>query len=124
MNIKQQQGQQQARNNHHQAQDVVKILFVSRHPQILATVVRLINNNPQWEAVGVITDEEAKEHFLHHRVDLVMLGSSITEESENEIRAFFRDKNPDILVIQHYGGGSGLLNSEIQEALNQKKNKA
>lgn len=123
MNIKQQQGQQ-ARNNHHQAQDVVKILFVSRHPEILATVVRLINNNPQWEAVGVMTDEDAKEHFIHHRVDLVMLGSSITEESENELRAFFREENPDIVVIQHYGGGSGLLNSEIMEALNQKNKKS
>ncbi|MFM2368728.1 MAG: hypothetical protein RL619_1028 [Bacteroidota bacterium] len=33
-----------------------------------------------------------------------------------------KKKNPNIIVVQHYGGGSGLLKSEILVALESDKN--
>ena len=41
----------------------------------------------------------------------------IDEESEAMLDAFFRKTNSKIIIIQHYGGGSGLLKSEILLAL-------
>jgi hypothetical protein len=93
------------------------ILIIGRHPEILATVVRLVNNNPAWNATGSQTDDEAILAFDTQDFALVLLGGGITPESETRLCAYFRNCNPDIRIVQHYGGGSGLLAAEIYEAL-------
>ncbi|GAA3978101.1 hypothetical protein [Mucilaginibacter dorajii] len=93
------------------------ILVIGRHPEILATVVRLINNNPDWQATGCLTDEEAIQHFDTQPCTLVLLGGGIPPESEQHLSAYFMSRNPQIKIVQHYGGGSGLLAAEIYEAL-------
>jgi hypothetical protein len=80
-------------------------------------VVRLINANENWEGIGAITDEEAMRIFQKENIEIVLLGSGIDEESEAMLDAFFRKVNSKIKIIQHYGGGSGLLKSEILLAL-------
>jgi Mg2+/Co2+ transporter CorC len=45
------------------------------------------------------------------------LGSGIQYENEINLRSFFKKQNPNCIIIQHYGGGSGLLKSEILLAL-------
>jgi hypothetical protein len=97
------------------------ILYIGRHAEILAIVVRLINSNENWNGVGVMNDEEAKEIFCQKEFSLVLLGSGIQEESEAELCAFFKKQNPNISIVQHYGGGSGLLKSEILLALENNK---
>ncbi|MFV8392714.1 hypothetical protein [Flavobacterium sp. LB2P6] len=97
--------------------ETINILYIGRHLEILATVVRLINSNENWNGVGVRSDEEAKDIFLKKDFSLVLLGSGIQEESETELCAFFKNQNPNIVIVQHYGGGSGLLKSEILLAL-------
>jgi hypothetical protein len=94
-----------------------QILTICRHPEILATVVRLVNNNPEWECTGVITDEQALAAFTARDYKLVLLGSGIEPESEEKLCAVFKANNPAIAIVQHYGGGSGLLSAEIYEAL-------
>ncbi len=95
----------------------IQILVIGRHPEILATVVRLVNNNPAWNATGCITNEEAISAFTEQQFKLVLLGGGVDETSENELCAHFKAANPDIKIVQHYGGGSGLLSAEIYEAL-------
>ncbi|TDE29859.1 hypothetical protein E0I61_07765 [Flavobacterium ranwuense] len=102
--------------------ETINILYIGRHLEILATVVRLINANDNWNGVGVMNDEEAKEIFLRKDFSLVLLGSGIQEESETNLCAFFNNQNPNIIIVQHYGGGSGLLKSEILDALENNKN--
>jgi hypothetical protein len=102
--------------------ETIHILYIGRHLEILATVIRLINANDNWNGVGVMNDEEAKEIFLRKDFSLVLLGSGIQEESETNLCAFFKNKNPNISIVQHYGGGSGLLKSEIVLALDNNKN--
>ena len=80
-------------------------------------VVRLINANENWEGIGAVTDEEAMRIFQRENIDIILLGSGIDEESEAMLDAFFRKVNSKIKIIQHYGGGSGLLKSEILLAL-------
>ncbi|MFV8270321.1 hypothetical protein ACNQGP_10365 [Flavobacterium sp. GT2N3] len=102
--------------------ETITILYIGRHLEILETVIRLINANENWNGVGVMNDEEAKEIFLRKDFSLVLLGSGIQEESETELCAFIKNQNPNISIVQHYGGGSGLLKSEILGALKNNKN--
>jgi DNA-binding NtrC family response regulator len=98
----------------------VQILVIGRHEQIMQTVLRLLSQQEQWQAIGAITDEEAIEKFQQHHFDIVLLGGGVEEESEQKLCSLFTFQHPDIIIIQHYGGGSGLLNNEIQEALYKK----
>jgi hypothetical protein len=95
----------------------VKILVIGRHQEILQTVVRLVNNNPDWHSTGVSTDEEAIDTFNSDTFKLVLLGGGIEPESEKLLCAYFKAHNKDIIIVQHYGGGSGLLAAEIYQAL-------
>ena len=94
-----------------------KILVVGRHEQILQTVLRLINQNDDRIADAAITDEEAKNLFSLNLYDLVLLGGGLDESSEKKLRLYFITLNPEIKIVQHYGGGSGLLYGEIKNAL-------
>jgi DNA-binding NarL/FixJ family response regulator len=98
----------------------IEILLIGRHPQIMETVLRLINQNENWNAVGALTDEEAVEKFHRYNFQLVLLGGGIEEASERKLRSLFTFHDPEIIIIQHYGGGSGLLSNEIMEALDKK----
>ncbi|WP_221452782.1 hypothetical protein [Mucilaginibacter sp. FT3.2] len=99
------------------ASSAIKILVIGRHPEILATVVRLVNNNPDWIATGCQTDDEAIQAFDEQAFAMVLLGGGIPPESETRLSAYFIGCNPHIRIVQHYGGGSGLLTAEIYEAL-------
>lgn len=95
----------------------IQILVIGRNEQILATVERLINNNPKWQATTCLTDEGAisacnKQHF-----ELVLLGGGIDDNSNNYLREQLDAIQPGIKIIQHYGGGSGLLATEINMGL-------
>src|SRR5258708_6138129 len=97
--------------------DKVQILVVGRNPEIVQTVVRLINNNPAWNAAHALTDDHAIATFESRPFDLVLLGGGIEPESDQHLRRAFTTRNPQITIIQHYGGGSGLLATEINMAL-------
>ena len=94
----------------------IQILAIGRHSEILQTVVRLINNNPDWQATGAATDDEAILAFGIQQFKIVLLGGGIEKESEDRLCSTFRTLNPNIIIIQH-GGGSGLLTAEIYQAL-------
>ena len=95
----------------------VEILVICRHEGILQTIVRLINNNPAWNATGAVTDDEALTAFTGHPFKLVLLGSGIEKASEDKLSMAFKIHDPSITIVEHYGGGSGLLFTEIYEAI-------
>jgi hypothetical protein len=96
----------------------MKILVIGRHPQIMETVLRLINSQPTWRAEGAITDQEAIEKF-NPTFNLVLIGGGVEESSEKKLKAAFEKMNPHLKMIRHYGGGSGLLFNEIEETIAQ-----
>lgn len=96
---------------------MIKILYIGKHKEILDTVVRLLNANDEWFGIGAETDEEALHLFSTYNFALVLLGCGISPESEEFLICSFREQNPDIIIIQHYGGGSGLLKNEIISAI-------
>jgi len=94
-----------------------EILVICRHPEILATIVRLINNKPEWNATGCETDEQAINAFKNISCKLVLIGAGVTPSSELHLCQAFTAHNPQVKIVQHYGGGSGLLFAEIYGAL-------
>ena len=98
------------------------ILYIGRNAEITTVVVRLLNNNEDWFGMGTTLDNEAQELFMQHPFDIVLLGNGITKDEDLQLRAFFTNHNPAIKIVQHYGGGSGLLKSEILIALEKKAN--
>ena len=97
--------------------DKIQILVIGRNEQIVATVERLINNNQAWQATTCLTDEGAITACDKQAFDLVLLGGGIDIHSEAILRTAIRARRPGLKVIQHYGGGSGLLTTEINMAL-------
>jgi hypothetical protein len=97
--------------------DKINILVVGRNSEIVATVCRLINNNPAWTSTQALTDEEAISLFESQPFQLVLLGGGIEPASDQLLRQAFTSRNPQIIIIQHYGGGSGLLATEINMAV-------
>jgi DNA-binding NtrC family response regulator len=93
----------------------LNILIIGRHQQIMETVLRLINSQPEWKASGAMTDTEAIEKFKTRDFQLVMIGGGVSEESELKLSHEFKKLNQKIKIIRHYGGGSGLLFNEIRE---------
>lgn len=96
----------------------INILYIGRHPEITATVDRLLNNNDEWTGLCTTQDDEAQMLFKAHDITIVLLGNGISRDEELQLRHFFAAHNPMAKIVQHYGGGSGLLKSEIYMALN------
>ncbi len=95
----------------------LNILAIHRDTKILATVLRLINTNEQWNGIGSTSDEEAIEMFHQQPVGIVLFCAGIDPKSEEKLKAVFSMQKPAPIFLQHFGGGSGLLNAEIYEAL-------
>jgi DNA-binding NtrC family response regulator len=100
----------------------IQILIICSHEEILQTIIRLINKNEKWNAIGAINSETAIKVFNQQTFDLVLLGSGIDNEDENKLQQIFLQKNPQIKIVQHFGGGSGLLFNEIEAALSDNAN--
>ena len=94
-----------------------QILVIGRHEEIMETLLRIINRNEAWEGMGALSDTEAMQVFDEFHFELVLLSSGIPEDSEKKLCTYFRQQQPSIIIIQHYGGGSGLLSNELLEAL-------
>ncbi|PZR09980.1 MAG: hypothetical protein DI539_21565 [Flavobacterium psychrophilum] len=95
----------------------INILYTGRHPEILETVVRLINQNENWKGYGAADNEKAINLFKTINFAIVLLGCGIPENEEKQLRDAFYKINPKCSIVQHYGGGSGLLSNEIHAAL-------
>lgn len=94
-----------------------QILVIGRNADIVAILEKAINKNEHWQAFSALEDERAVELFHQHPIDIVLLSSGIEPESETKLRKLFMLQNTDIIIIQHYGGGTGLLENEIRSAL-------
>ena len=94
------------------------ILYIGRDSEITVVMNRLLNARPEWKGICVCTDEEAVSVFKEEVIDLVLLGNGIDQQCEQALRLKLEAIKPSIKIVQHYGGGSGLLYGEIMTALN------
>lgn len=96
----------------------ISILYLGKHPEILATVIRLINSRENWTGKGVFDVAAAIDLISKSSFNIILLGCGIPESEELQFKDYLHQTYPEIKVIQHYGGGSGLLFNEVLEALN------
>ena len=101
----------------------LEFLIFGKNQSILEILIPLVNSNEEWNAVGFSDDQEAKDYFQHHQLDIVLLSSGIDKACEENMRTFFVTLQPEVEIIQHYGGGSGLLKCEILEVLEKRKSR-
>ncbi len=97
------------------------ILYIGRNEEITATMNRLLNARKEWKGLTTCIDEQALAIGNHEHIDLVLLGNGITIEAEEKLRVGLMKIRPTLKIIQHYGGGSGLLYGEIMSALGSDK---
>jgi hypothetical protein len=95
-------------------------LILGKNQPILDILLRLVNANKDWSAVGFNDEKVAQDYFLKNKPDFVLLSSGIEDRIEKGFTNFCIENKPDIEVIEHFGGGSGLLQSEIYDRLYKK----
>ncbi|MCF0069142.1 response regulator receiver protein [Dyadobacter sp. CY261] len=95
----------------------INILAIANHPEILETIIRLINQQETWNGIPAGSAEEAETVLRLNSIDLVLLGVGVDEEMGERIVSLCQSMDPRIVCLRHFGGGSGLLYSEIRHAL-------
>lgn len=91
----------------------LQFLLLGKNEAILAILLRLVNADENWNGVAFNNEKEAQKYFQNNKIDIVLLSSAIEDHVEKEFTSFCLKNQPDVEVIEHFGGGSGLLKSEI-----------
>lgn len=94
-----------------------EILIICKHPDILATILRLIHKREGWKATGAMSAGEAESLCSTTPVNLVLFGAGVDETEEAQLLITLPLLRPGIRFARHYGGGSGLLYGEVIQAL-------
>lgn len=88
-------------------------LVIGKNQEILETLKRIIENNEGWKAEIRTNENICYEYIKENQVDIVLLSSGLDEKFENDIKVFCSTLDKDVKIIDHYGGGSGLLKNEV-----------
>jgi DNA-binding NtrC family response regulator len=98
----------------------VSILYVGTNAEINTVMHRLLNSHEGWEGDVADSVENAIERVHRVPFDVVLFGNGIADEDERKLRAILKLHDPEIITIEHYGGGSGLLENEVRSALDER----
>lgn len=97
----------------------LKFLVCGLNDEILAVLKRLLEKE-QWEATIVKEEDYALRLLSEERFDILFLSSGLEQKTEEHLKAVA--KNFNVKVIEHYGGGSGLLKTEVYELFPEEQN--
>ena len=95
----------------------MNVLIVSTHQSIAQTIVRLIHRIEGWNASVALSLNDALAHCYAKRYEVILIGSGITQSSENVLKLHLEILKNNTPIVKHYGGGAGLLYAEIHQAL-------
>lgn len=99
----------------------VNIAVFGKNKEIVETLNRVINNNVEWKAFCACEQDNLKEILHSNSIQVLLYSSGIGEEETVFLEKWVNEKFPNIKQIHHYGGGSGLLLCEINNALYEEK---
>ncbi|WP_326984479.1 hypothetical protein VUJ46_08085 [Chryseobacterium sp. MYb264] len=91
----------------------LNFLVIGKNQEIVETLKRIIENNDGWKAEIKSDETVCYDYIKDNQVDIVLLSSGLNEEFENNMKTFCENLEKDVKVIDHYGGGSGLLKNEV-----------
>ncbi len=95
----------------------LNILVLCNHPEIKDTILRLLSGEADWNAEAAINAEEALQAKGNY--DVILLGSGFSLGADKTLCEKLQRQHPRARIIEHYGGGSGLLFGEIRAASRQ-----
>lgn len=100
----------------------IHILVIGKDAGILKVVLRLLNEHPSasYHAIGSTDPDQARSLFAGTDIDLVLITNGIDATLDASLRKEFLTRRPGVRILQHFGGGSGLLFGEIAQALAKK----
>ncbi|MFD0939225.1 hypothetical protein [Pedobacter boryungensis] len=96
---------------------IIQILVVGTHKPIMETIARLIDRDKIWQATIALSFADAIDICLQKNFSVVLIGAGIEEGQELQLKEHLAKSKPNIPIVKHYGGGSGLLFAEIHQAL-------
>lgn len=88
-------------------------LVIGKNQEILDTLKRIIENNEGWTAEIQSDENFCYDYIKNNTVDIVLLSSGLEDDFEKDIKIFCAGLGKEVKVIDHYGGGSGLLKNEV-----------
>lgn len=91
----------------------LNFLVIGKNQEILETLKRIIENNEGWSAETQNDEHSCYNYIKGNQVDIVLLSSGLEEQFEKDIKVFCENLDKEVKVIDHYGGGSGLLKNEV-----------
>lgn len=99
--------------------EMLNFLVLGKNQEILEVLKRIIEKNEGWKAELLSSENKAYDYINNHKFDIVLLSSGLEDQFEQDIKTFCENLDQGIKVIDHFGGGSGLLKSEVNIAFSQ-----
>ena len=95
----------------------IEILIVGTNKPIMQTIARLIDKEGKWLATIAASVDDALKICIEKEFGLALICAGLAKEEEQILGEKLNEIKPQLPVIKHYGGGSGLLYTEIYQGL-------
>lgn len=89
------------------------ILIYGKNQEIIEVLERVINKNDEWIAINTTNYEELVNILSSKKIDILLFSSGIKSIEMEKIEEFCLNNHPNLNLLHHYGGGSGLLKAEL-----------
>jgi len=97
--------------------DKINILIVGINEPIMRTIARLIDGEEKWLATIAFSVEDALKICLEKEFGLALICAGLAQNEEVTLNSKLNELRPQLPIVKHYGGGSGLLYTEIYQGL-------
>ena len=92
-----------------------KVLVAGVDQLITNVIVRLLNQMEGYSGVSANSTTEMEESLRASDYDIFLIGAGFDQAQERSMTKEALEIRPNIKVLEHYGGGSGLLKTELEE---------
>jgi len=96
---------------------MLRILSFVTNPSILPVLDRVVNKQEGWTGERAPDLAAAQDHLLREEFDLVLLGAGTGAEERAALQQLIDERKLKTRLVDHFGGGSGLLYAEVMETL-------
>lgn len=90
------------------------VLIAGKNIEVTEVIERLVNEMEGYKGRTIHAISNLDIVLKKQSFDVLLLGAGFQEDEELEIRRKAVLFQPDIKVVEHFGGGSGLLSAEIR----------
>ena len=89
------------------------VLIAGTNTEVTEVIERLVNEMDGYSGTVINSTKDLDAYLKRQPFDVLLLGAGFQQEEEVEIRRRASLLRPEMKVVEHYGGGSGLLSSEF-----------